>query len=562
MPELFARILSGSPAPLSASVPAALRDVIERCLERDPARRYQHAREVRAALAAIERGTGSPLAVWRRRLRRRPALAASAAALVAAGLVVANVDAVRERLGLGQAEATSLRLAVLPFENLTGNPAQDFLSDGLTEEMITQLGRMDPRLSVVARTSSMRYKGTALPPREIARELGVDYLLEGSARREGNRVRISATLIDARAQTQRWSQTFDRELSGILTLQQDAARGVADALALALFPAEQARLATERPVDPDAHADYLRGLVYWTSGDFDTALELFELARRRAADHPLPYIGIARVWLSRAQSGIVPPAEAVAPIRAALETALSLDPTVPEAHFAEAAVAAWLEWDWSRADAAFRRAIDANPSYAEARAFYAHYLHIVGRGEEAPAHIELAVQLDPFNPLIRALYGVERTMNRRYEEALVQFERARELAPTLRLALNNFAQVYHSLGRYKEALEAERRFWTTIGASDIAELLAREYAAGGYERAMEAAADALAARPGERNVASVHIATLYTRAGRTERAVDWLERAYDARDLNVPYIRAVSVTEPLRDHPRFRALVRRLNLPE
>ena len=204
--------------------------MIERCLEKEPERRYEHAREVGAALEAIQAGTMPLWATWRARVRRRPWLTAAAGALAVVTLLVGvNVGGVRERLSGSPSAAEPIKLAVLPFENLTGDPEQEYFSDGLTEEMITQLGRLHPqRLSVIARTSSMRYKNRDVPVDQIGRELGVDYVLEGSARREGSRVRISATLIQVRDQTQRWADSFDRELAGILALQSDVARALRD----------------------------------------------------------------------------------------------------------------------------------------------------------------------------------------------------------------------------------------------------------------------------------------------------------------------------------------------
>ena len=254
VPELLSSILTKPPSPPLLRVPVQLTAVITRCLEKDPARRYQRAEEVRAALEAIAAGTTAPWSTWGYRLRRRQAIAAIAAVLAAFAVLLGfNLGGLRDRLIGVVGEEPPIRLAVLPFENLTGDPEQEYFSDGLTDEMIAQLGRLHPqRLSVIARTSSMRYKRRDLPMDQIARELGVDYVMEGSARREGNRVRISASLIQARDQTQRWSETFEQEMSNVLALQSDVARGVARALAITLLPADQSRLAAVRPVNPEA----------------------------------------------------------------------------------------------------------------------------------------------------------------------------------------------------------------------------------------------------------------------------------------------------------------------
>jgi TolB-like protein len=303
-PELFSAILRDAAAPLPERVPVAVRGVIERCLERDRDRRWQRAREVHAALGAIQAGATSPWDAWQYRVKRHRWTLAIAALFVVATIVVGfGLAGVRARLGGGMPAAAPIRLAVLPFQNLTGDPDQEYFSDGLTDEMITQLGRLQPqRLGVIARTSSMRYKKSATPIDQIGRELGVGYVLEGSTRREGMRVRINATLVQVRDQAQRWSDTFERDLASILSLQNDIARGVAGSLALTLLPAEQTRLASARPVNPEAYENYLKGQVYlWklTPPAVDTAYEYFQLALRKDPNYALAQLGIASVWAAR-----------------------------------------------------------------------------------------------------------------------------------------------------------------------------------------------------------------------------------------------------------------------
>ena len=360
---------------------------------------------MRAALEEIQAGRVPPGAASRAQVRRRPWVAAAAGALALITLLLAaNIGGVRERLSGSLSVAEPIKLAVLPFENLTGDPEQEYFSDGLTQEMITQLGRLHPqRLSVTARTSSMRSKNRDAPIDQIGRELGVDYVLEGSARREGNRVRIDVTLIQVRNQTQRWADSFDRELAGILALQHDVARGVAGSLALTLLPAEQTRLGSARPVNPEAYEAYLRGLTFverWTRADLDTALRYFEAALEKDPTYALAYLGIHQVWSTRQQVGASGPGEAASAMRTALAkaielNALGLDETRPTAHYALARQATWTDWDWAAAELNFQRAIELNPNYAEARASYSHYLHIMRRPDEAMAQIQRAIELDP-----------------------------------------------------------------------------------------------------------------------------------------------------------------------
>ena len=377
IPELFSSILRDGPAPLPNAVPPDLQLVIERCLEKEPGRRYQRAGEVRTELEAIHAGTTPMWTTWRTWAKRRAWVAAAAGIALITLLVAANVGDLGERLKRNPAAAEAIKLAVLPFENLTGDPEQEYFSDGLTEELITQLGRLHPqRLSVIARTSSMRYKKRDVSAVQIGHELGVDYLLEGSARLDGNRVRISATLIQVRDQSQLWADSFDRDLTGILVLQSDVARSVAGSLRLALLPAEQTRLAGARPVNPDAYEAYLKGMSHMqrqTQPDLDLAQKYFEMALQKDPDYAPAYAGIAVVWSSRNFRGYVPPSEAAPRAKAAALKALELDGALARAHGAIALVA-WSEFDWETSDREYRRAIELDPSNPGTRGAYSQVL--------------------------------------------------------------------------------------------------------------------------------------------------------------------------------------------
>jgi serine/threonine-protein kinase len=424
LPELFSSILRDAPRPLPAVVLPTLQLVIERCLEKAPDDRYQSADAVGAALEAIQTGTTPAWTTWRARVRRRRWLTIAAAGLAVVTLAAgANLEGVRDRLIGRLASAPPIRLAVLPFENLTGDPEQEYFSDGLTEEMITQLGRLQPqRLSVIARTSSMRYKKRGAPIDQIGRELGVDYVLEGSARREASRVRISATLIHAGSQTQQWADSFDAELTGILALQGEVARGVARSLAITLLPAEQLRLANTRPVNPEVYEAYLKGHFHTlkeTPADLDLALKYFEAALQKDPAYAPAYAGIAFVWTGRNQMGYVPPSEATPQVKAAAMRAVQLDPSLAPAHYA-LALAAWNEWDWETNERELRRTIDLDPNFTEVRAGYSHLLIALKRSDEAVMEAERSVRLDPLNAFNQALYGTVLYFVRRYDEAIAQ----------------------------------------------------------------------------------------------------------------------------------------------
>lgn len=379
--ERFAAILTSAPAPLPASVPAGLREIVERCLEKEPDDRFASAADVRAALEVVRTGTSSASGASPFRRRSAPAAAsvAIAAAVAVVALTTANVGWLRDRLGTVLL-SSPVKLVVLPFENLTGDPEQEYLSDGLTEEMITRLGRLHPeRLRVVGRSSSMRFKNRAASIEEIGRELGVDYVLEGSARRERSRVRIDARLIAVRDGTQRWSESFDRELAGILALQNDVARGISGALALRLLPGEDARLADARPMNPAAYEAYLLGQSHarrLTRPDLDRALEYYETALNLDPQFALAHFGVSGVWAGRIQTGLVPPAAGAGPANAALMRAIDLDDTLPEVHMALANGSAWTNWDWTSAEGSFPpRARPQSELRRSARVLFALSVH-------------------------------------------------------------------------------------------------------------------------------------------------------------------------------------------
>lgn len=565
IPELFSSILGDVPAPLPNTVPVEMKVVIERCLQSEPAQRYQNAGEVRGALEAIQLGTVSPWAGVAYHVHRRRWLLGSAAVLlgIAAAVVGFNIGGARDRLAGRPPETVPIKLAVLPFENLTGDPDQEYFSDGLTDEMITQLGRLHPqRLSVIARTSSMRYKDRDVPVDQIGRELAVDYVLEGSARREGNRVRITATLIQVSDQSQRWTESFDRELAGMLALQSDVAGGVARSLSLALLPAEQARLAAARPVNLEAYEAYLKGRFHadkQTPQDLDTALGYFQLALQKDPMYAQAYAGIAWVWMGRNQMGYVPPSEAVPQVKAAALKAVELDSGLAIAHHA-LANAAWVEWDWQTTERESLRAIDIDPNYPDVRALYAFLLTVFGRPEEAVAQIQRALQLDPFNAFFQATYGLNLRVLRRYDEAVVQLQNALKTSPDLPFAHCGLWSTFRDLERYADAVTEARRCMAHYGR-EVADALSLGYAEAGYAGAMRRAAGTLAAGLPGTYVSPFDVASAYSQAGDRDRTLEWLAKALEARDPNTIAIVPDPQFDILRGDPRFQELVRRLNLP-
>lgn len=558
-PSTSADIAEGPGAELRRSresVPLPLTQVIGKALARHPADRFATAAQFAAALrAAAASGAATP--------RTGPPLRSRRARVVAlVGLLALGGALVIPRLWTRSGEG--IKLAVLPFANMTGDSTQQYFSDGLTEEMITQLGHLAPgRLGVIARTTTMRYRHADKPLDQIGRELGVQYLLEGSVRREGDRVRVASTLVRIRDQTEVWSDTYDGDLRGILSVQSAIAQRVADSLALALLPGERRLLSQARPVNPEAYEAYLRGrehIAKLSRADLETALQYFAVALSKDSEYAAAYAGIAHAWGGLQQMGFVAPGEAQPRMREALGRAFALDSTLADAHYVRAYLAVWSDWDWQTGEQEFSRAEALDPNDAEGQAAYAHFLYIMRRPTAGWQHIQRALELDPYSDRVRAFYAVILAQLRRFAEALAEIRRVQATSPTMPVVLNQIPEDLYWLGRYDEALAVERASWQARNDTEMVRVL-DEGGGGGYRLAQRRVADALAARAQRSGVGLWRVHMSYLRAGDTARGLDWLERAYQAHDPSIPYIGVVPIHDPLRSDPRFQALLRRLKLP-
>lgn len=458
------------------------------------------------------------------------------------------------------------RLAVLPLANLMDDPEQEYFVQGMHHEIISELQQAG--VPVIARTSVTRYADGETPARDIARELGVGAVVEGAVRRLGDSVEIDASIVDPETEQYVWSETFHGSLREIEYLYQNLTRAIADEIQAALDAEARARMEQEAgPLVPDAYDAYLKGIYHsqsFTPQDFDVALEYFRRALAIDSSYAPAYVGVARVWQFRAQAAQftgVTPEEARRHIRPALERALALDSGLAEAHMAVGWLSTWNEWELEEGRAAFERAIELNPGHAEARVFYGHLLAILGRWEQARAHAEEAVELDPLNPFIASLRGVVLNLTRRYRETIDEMEtffRRHPDAPGFgRTALINS---YHMLGREEEVLTALRERYESRDETLVA-ILEQGYREGGYREALHRLADTLVARNRSEGGARSGPYGLYAMAGDEEAAIRWLERALEAHSQNIPYIGVSPILERLHDRPRFRELARRAGIP-
>ena len=463
-------------------------------------------------------------------------------------------------LGPHPAPARAIKMAVLPFANLTGDPEQEYLNDGITQEMIPQLGRLHPQsLSVIARTSVVRYKKGDTPIDQIGRELGVEYVLEGSAQREANRVRITTELIQVRDQTQLWAETYELDLSGFRAVQSEVAQSVAKALALKLLPAEQTRLASVRSVNPEVYEAYLKGMFYVSQNNpesFEKGMRYLHQAVEIDPAEPLAYAGLAQGYVTLGHGG-AEQADAYPRAKAAAEQALKLDPEMAEAVGTLADVALYYEWDWAKAEELFRRALALNPSLAMTHYHNAWYLVIFDRLDEAIAEHKLARDLDPLRALNTGWLGDLYNYAGRSDEAIVEAKKAIELNPNFWPSYKILSRAYSRKGMHQEAIAAAMRLIELEPLRGYPLLALAYLAAGEREQALTIVPKMGGTSRGFNLVGQVYLAL-----GDKDKALQELEDAYKAHESTVPWVRARGYGwDSMFDNQRFQDLLRRMNLP-
>ncbi|TLY56657.1 MAG: tetratricopeptide repeat protein [Gammaproteobacteria bacterium] len=423
-----------------------------------------------------------------------------------------------------------MMLVVLPFENLSGGRKHDYFSEGLTEEMISQLARLNPeQLGVIARTSAMQYKSTTKTPQQIGRELGVSHLLEGSVRRAGGRVRITAQLIRVSDATHLWAEGYERELHDILALQAQVARAIAREIQITLTVRADRRLDRVAALDPGAHEAYLRGRHLWnlrTEEGMRKGIAQYEEAIRLQPDYATAYAGLADSHVMLACRGMVPAKDSLRKAKAAGRKALELDGELGEAHGSLAHVRLH-DWDWEGLERDFQRAIDLHPALPIVYYWYGEYLMSMGRPQEAIAMTRRAQQSDPVSPVVGASLGMILYLARQYDEADTVLQRAHEIDPNhflphMRLGLVRLQQhrSAEAIAEFKTAVALADHSTETLAA------LATAYATVGKSGAARKLTAQLQASQAEHYVLPYNIAKIYAAAGARERALEWLERAY------------------------------------
>ena len=454
-------------------------------------------------------------------------------------------------------------IAVLPFENMSGDPDQQYFVSGMQDALIASLSRISA-LRITSKTSTMRYKDTVLTIPRIAVQLGVAKLIEGSIYRVGDRVRITVKLIDARADEQIWTQTFENEVKDVMTLQNEVALAIARQVEATLSPGEQAQLKSAKSVNLAAYEAFLKGQFHverFTPQDMMLAEQYYQQAVDIDPEYALAHWGLGKSCAFQAQIGLITPEEARERCLPPIEKALALDDSLPEAHLGYAIQMTWHHFNWDAADVAFRRAIELNPSYAEARMFYSHYLTMMGRAEEGTEQMHLALELDPLNPFVQGLYGAQLMMIDDFHGAVREIEDVIASTPGFGFGYLFTWQAYHALGERDNAIAAAANlFRITRGDPTGALALEEAYVNGDYTDALRHTAEVLAKHSESSHVPPNDIGLLYTQAGEIDKAIDWFEKAYREHDPDTPGMGVLTQSHALHSNPRFIKLLRDMKL--
>jgi eukaryotic-like serine/threonine-protein kinase len=590
---IFEAILNRAPIPplrINPELPPELEHIINKALEKDRALRYQSGADLKADLQRLKHETESERAVGAD-LRVRPQVGASrlggtplrkrwwlaAAALVGmvgvlAALFALNVAGLRDRISMAVGAQLAApvpqiqSIAVLPLANLSGDPEQEYFADGMTDELITNLSKISA-LRVISRTSVMAYKNAKKPLPQIARELNVDAVLEGSVLRSGDRVRITAQLLHAPTDRHLWAQSYERDLRDILALQSEVAQAVAREIKIVVSPQEQTRLASARPVNPAAQEAYLKGRFFFNKFTKEDLLKAIEYAQQAVEIDPdyAPAYGLlaSSYWESSVTGlGDLPNREAAQKTRAAAMKALEIDETLAEAHVGLGSVLDRNDWDWAGAEREFKRAIELNPSFGRAHAMYAWYSAMVGRADESIQEAKRAVELDPFSGHTIFTLTTMYSYARQYDQSLEHARRWLEMFPNSPAAYNWLGRNFEAKGMYDEAIAAWQKAMTLSGdkPEDVA-ALGHAYKVGGIRGVWRWRLERAKERSAREEVSPVDFAHFYALLGEKDKAFEWLEKGYQQRDHGMTFIKGYPAYDNLRSDPRFQDLLRRMNFP-
>lgn len=468
-------------------------------------------------------------------------------------------------------------LAVLPLENLTGDPKQDYFADEMTEELITQFSKLGD-LRVISRTSVMQYKGTKKPLPQIASELHVDAVVEGAVQLAADRVRIHAQLVDGARDAQLWAETYDRDLRDVLLLQTEVAGDIAKQIDLRLTPQQQQRLhASAKPVNPDAYQAYLLGRYYWdmrTADGLDKAQKYFADAIQKDPNFALAYSGQADYFAYLTVLGgpeVLPPDKAMKLARAAASKALELDDSLAEAHASMGNILHNYDWNFPAAEREFQRAIELNPNYPMAHHLYAHLLIETGRAQQSIAEAQRALDLDPYSPFVNNGLARQYYLSRQFDKAIAQCQVGLQISPGYLPARIQLALAYEQTGKLDEAVAGLEQAAAMLASASagtnkpvdlpvLHSLLGHAYAISGRKQDAQRELEKLQASASSRYIPASYFAVLYMGLGDRNQAFEWLNRGLQERSEQMLYLGTEPLVDPLRGDPRFDKLLQKVGI--
>ena len=450
-------------------------------------------------------------------------------------------------------------LAVLPLQNLSNDPQQDYFADGMTDELITELAQVS-NLRVISRTSTMSYKGTKKTLPQIGRELNADAVVEGTVERFGSRMRIRVQLVQAESDRHLWARSYDRDLQDALLLQSQAAGDIVHEIQASLTPAQQQQLASARKVDPEAHEDYLKGLYFSNKRavpDFNRSIEYYQQAIAKDRNYAPAYAGLAESYIGLYVYHVSPENSRANATQAALRSA-ELDPNLAEAHLEVATVREFFDWDWPEAEREYRRATELNPNSAFAHLAYALFLSFQGRVEEGLSEAQRSQDLDPVSPFIRTAYCLDLNVARRYDQAIQKCREALELDPNFVRAHGNLQVAYEAKGLYEAAIEQYEKAAALRGESpaeiaDVRRAFSQSGITGARRKRLQQRLSGGEADP-------YGVAKAYAGLKETDLAFKWLDKACEQRSAFVEGIKVEPMFDDMRSDARYKDLLRRLHL--
>jgi TolB-like protein/DNA-binding winged helix-turn-helix (wHTH) protein/Tfp pilus assembly protein PilF len=457
-------------------------------------------------------------------------------------------------------------LIVLPLENLSGDKDQDYFADGMTDELIANLAKIRS-LRVISRSTAMAYKGTRKPLSQIAKELNVDAVVEGTVLRVGNRIRITAELVQVSTDQHLWADTYESQMEDVLALQNQVSSAIVNEIRINLTPEEEERLSKKPAVAPEAYENYLKGRYYWnkrSDENLTKAIGYFEQATHQDPQYALAYAGLSDCYaiISAEIFGTMPAAEAAPKAKAAALRSLQIDPTMAEAETSLATVKFNYDWDWAGAAGGFQQAIQQNPSYATAYQRYSLYLIAMGRSEDSFEQINKARELDPLSISINFSLGWRLYMARQYDRAIQQLRNTSEMDPSYELPHLVLGMSYAQKGDFATAIpELRKAVELSHGTPLMISVLANAYGRSGNKPEAEKLLSQLVTESGKQYVSPYYFALAYVGLGQTETAIDWLEKAYIDRSNGLVFLQVEPALDSLRQSPRFLALQNKLKFP-